>query len=464
MDLKKCQIFTPKDTVKYMLDQIEYRDNIFNKKIIDNSCGTGNFLAEIARRFILDGISQQKSKKTIKKSLQQYIVGFEIDKNLLDECICNLNLVTSEFGIKNVDWNVVNGDGLYVNEEEKYDYVVGNPPYISYLDLDEETRSKTKENFTSCSIGKYDYSYAFIEKGLSLLRPNGKMAMITPANMFKTVFADELRKVMKPDLTHIIDCSSQKIFDNVITTPAITFYEKGCQSNVLIYGTLSNGHIENEKIIEKSSLIGKWNFTNYVSSGDTRFGDLFKASNCIATLANKIFIHQIDNDKLDIDVEPKAIRIAKSPKSEQFKIEQRIIFPYRYINGQLKTYSEKEMNKIFPKTMKYLNANKEKLEERDSDKNAKWYEYGRSQALRHINQEKLLISTIITKKVKVYSLEAEVIPYSGIYIIPKDGASLEDAKLILQTKRFYDYLLTKGVKVSGDSIRISSKDVEEYRY
>ena len=66
--------------------------------------------------------------------------------------------------------------------------------------------------------------------------------------------------------------------------------------------------------------------------------------------------------------------------------------------------------------------------------------------------------------VRVYDLDSSVVPYSGIYIIPRDNSSLDDAKLILQTKRFYEYLLTKGVKVSGDSIRISSKDVEEYRY
>lgn len=90
--------------------------------------------------------------------------------------------------------------------------------------------------------------------------------------------------------------------------------------------------------------------------------------------------------------------------------------------------------------------------------------YGRSQALRHINQSKLLMSTIITKTVRVYVLDSDTVPYSGIYIIPKSNVSLDEARLILQTERFYNYLLTKGVKVSGDSIRVSSKDVEDYMY
>ncbi len=463
MDLNKCQIFTPTHIVKYMLDKIDYTSNVFGKKIIDNSCGTGNILVEVVERFIIDAKKSRKHRQTIKKELESCIFGYDIDPQMVDVCIENLNNVALRFGLKGVRWSIHNKDGLYV--DGSFDYVVGNPPYISYLDLDQETRIKTKEHFNSCAIGKFDYSYAFIEKGLQLLKNGGKMAMITPANMFKTVFAEALRTTIKSELTHIVDCSAVKIFDEVLTSPAITIYEKGNKSNVLIYQEMIKNQIKNETVIEKQSLTGKWNFTSYVESGDRRCGDSFKASNCIATLANKIFIHTVNNQgSLDIDVEDDAVKEAKSPKSEQFGIKQKIIFPYYYENGELKNYTEDEINHKYPKLMEFLSSQKDALTIRDSDKSAQWYEYGRSQALRHINQKKLMISTIITKVVRVYELDSSVVPYSGIYIVSRDNASLDDAKLILQTKRFYEYLLTKGVKVSGDSIRISSKDVEEYRY
>lgn len=463
MDLSKCQIFTPDYIVKYMLDKIDYISNIYGKKIVDNSCGTGNILVEVVERFILDAKKVRKKNKTIKNALESCIYGYDVDPKMVETCIKNLNNVAQSFGIVDINWNIHNQDGLYI--DGAFDYVVGNPPYISYLDLDQETRTKTKHNFKSCNIGKFDYSYAFIEKGLQLLKNYGKMAMITPANMFKTVFAESLRTTIKSALTHIVDCSAVKIFDEVLTSPAITIYKKGNQSNVLIYQEMIKNQIKNETVIDKQSLTGKWNFTSYVESGDRRFGDSFKASNCIATLANKIFIHTVnDQGFLDIDVEDDAVKEAKSPKSEQFGIKQKIIFPYYYENGELKNYTEDEINHKYPKLMEFLSSKKDDLTIRDSDKSAQWYEYGRSQALRHINQKKLMISTIITKVVRVYELDISVVPYSGIYIVPRDNASLDDAKLILQTKRFYEYLLTKGVKVSGDSIRISSKDVEEYRY
>lgn len=465
MNLKDCQIFTPKETVIYMLDLIDYHKGIFGKTVIDNSCGHGNFLVEVVRRFVEDGIQQNISKTKIKTALQKCVWGCDLDEKCVETCIDNLNATVATFGMKNVKWNISKRDGLYLNDDIKFDFVVGNPPYISYLDLDSDARIKTREHFKSCSIGKFDYSYAFIEKGLQILKNNGKMVMITPANMFKTVFAENLRNIIKSDLTLIVDCSAKKIFDEVLTTPAITVYEKGSQANILLYREMHTTGVENERIIDKSTLLGKWSFTDYIPSGERRFGDCFRASNCIATLANKIFIHtQNEQGELDIDVEKGALKDAKSPKSEQFGIKQKIIFPYYYKNGELKNYNEETIIKKFPKLMKYLASKEKELKSRDSDKNAKWYEFGRSQALRHINRSKLLISTIITKSVKVYELDANEVPYSGIYIVPHDNASLEDAKLILQTERFYNYLLTKGVKVSGDSIRISSKDVEEYRY
>ena len=463
MDLSKCQIFTPSHIVKYMLDKIDYTSNVFGKKIIDNSCGTGNILIEVVERFIVDAKKVRRKKPTIKKGLESCIYGYDVDADMVEKCINNLNIVAQRFGLTDIQWNVHHQDGLYI--EGQFDFVVGNPPYISYLDLDKDVREKTKEKFTSCSIGKFDYSYAFIEKGLSCLSANGKMVMLTPSNMFKTVFGENLRNIMKTELMEIIDCSTLDMFDGVLTSPAITVFQKGSNSDIVIYRDKYLNGTETEKFIDKEKLVEKWDFSGFVSNGTRRFGDYFKVSNSIATLSNEIFIHTVNEDNsMDIDVEPSVLRTAKSPKTEQYKIKQKIIFPYKYENGQLVRYEEDYFQKHFPLTYKYLESKKTKLGERDSDDKAKWYEYGRSQALTHLNCEKLLMSTIITRRVRLYKLDVEDIPYSGLYIIPKEKMPLDTAITILQSQQFYNYLLSKGVKERGDSIRISSKDVEEFKF
>ena len=463
MDLKKCQIFTPTNIVNIMLDQIDYKKDILNKTIIDISCGDGQFLKQIVYRIIETCKTLNYSDGEIKAQLENCVYGIEKEDRLVKQCVSNLNEVAKNHHVEDIDWNITCGDGLEALGE--YDFVVGNPPYIAYKDLDIETRKSVKDRFTSCALGKFDYSYAFIEKGLELLKANGQMVYITPGNMFKTVFGQQLRELIKPYLTCVIDCAEEKIFPKALTSPMITLYKKSNFSKFIKYSKLNlNGKIQASKII-KSQLCGKWIFTDYVSAGKRRFGDYFKVSNCVATLSNNIFVHNIDDKgALDIEVEDEILRPAVSPKSLKKNIRQRIIFPYLYENGKLIRYSEEDMRLLFPKALQYLEINKKDLTSRDLDRNAKWFEYGRSQALTHLNNRKLLISSIMTGSVNVYELDEETVPYSGFYIIPKEGSnmSLDFALKMLQSSDMWSYLLSCGIRVNGESVRLSTKDIENY--
>lgn len=64
---KKCQIFTPDGYVKKLLDCIQYCENIYDKNILENSCGDGNILAVIAERYIDDAKAHGLSNQQIKK-------------------------------------------------------------------------------------------------------------------------------------------------------------------------------------------------------------------------------------------------------------------------------------------------------------------------------------------------------------------------------------------------------------
>lgn len=128
-------------------------------------------------------------------------------------------------------------------------------------------------------------------------------------------------------------------------------------------------------------------------------------------------------------------------------------------------YDEDTFKSRFPNAYEYLSAFKDRLDRRDSDKSAKWYEYGRSQALSHLNQEKLLLSTVITNAVEVYHLAADDIPYSGIYITATDEKfSLQDALKVLQSSEFWEYISNQGLSVSGKSKRITCKDINDYQF
>lgn len=475
---RKCQIFTPKENVMQLLDWIGYRRNLYGKKIIENSCGDGQILIEIVHRYIKDCIRNNMNLNQIKIGIETDIYGAEIDPVHYEKCINNLNNIAQTYNIINVNWNIMQKDILQEKLDIKFDYVVGNPPYIKYKLLDEDTRKFVRENFEVCSIGKFDYCYAFIEQGIRSLKENGKMAYLIPNSIFKNVFAQQLRDFIKNNLTDIYDYTTEKLFTkknlesidkDILTSSAVIIIDKSKKTRSVKYHDIVN----NQEIkILKKDLNNKWvfNINNNIEQQNivVRFGDYFKASNTIATLYNKAFVinnyikegnYIITEDNYKI--EKAILKKAVSPRSLNSKTEEKIIFPYYFENEELRRYTEEEIKKNFPYAYEYLEAHKVKLLERKSDISAKWYEYGRSQAISQSNKKKLLLSTVITKEVKVYDLSSDTIPYSGIYIT-SDEENLDRAKEILETEEFLQYVKDIGINASGESIRITSKDINNY--
>lgn len=460
-----CQIFTPPKVVKKMLDILGYTKNLYGNKVLENSCGDGRFLTEIVRRYIEDCRLNGFSDKEICDGLTQDIWAYEIDKDTYNKCIQNLDQVVKEYSISDVNWSVFNADFLQAKLPIDFSFVVGNPPYITYSALSEDSRVFIRKTFTVCKEGKPDYYYAFIESALKCLNKKGRLVYLLPSNFFKTKYASRVRTLLLPFLTDIYDYKGQKIFESAMIASAVIVYDKSIDLSHVVYHDVAD---DVYREFEKNTLKERWIFNTTDSKKTTktmtRFGDHFTASSSIATLYNDAFIINAGSPELK-QIEPKVIRKAVSPKSKLTKQDERIIFPYYFDKtGSLKRYSEKYFISRFPFAAAHLQKYRESLDARDKDKNAAWFEYGRSQAIRHMNQDKLLLSTIITGKVKVTLLNKKAIPYSGIYIIAKNGSSLADAKRILESQSFLEYAKEVGVHVNGTSIRISIRDINNYMF
>ena len=72
------------------------------------------------------------SRTRIKNGLAKDIYGIEIDEEQYKKCIDNLDKVLKRNDIDKVDWKVINADYLKWNTTIKFQYIVGNPPYITY--------------------------------------------------------------------------------------------------------------------------------------------------------------------------------------------------------------------------------------------------------------------------------------------------------------------------------------------
>lgn len=462
--MKKCQIFTPENYVDILLNNADYNENLYGKKILENSCGDGNILSKIVERYILDCRKKGLSPKKISEGLSNDIYGIEIIKGTWKQCIIRLNEILKKEHIPPVDWKIYNTNYFLWIPEVLFSYIIGNPPYITYSEIKRSERQKLKNQFLSCSKGKFDYCYAFIEKSISELEQNGKMSYLIPSSIFKTVFGNNLRSYILPHTTEIIDYSHHKVFSNALVKSSILNIKKNSNNSSIIY------KFDNECInIDKKLLSDKWVFLQTKTFGNKRFGDYFQVSHAVATLYNKAFlITEYSEEKKyycvgKYKIEKELVRPAVSAKSKRYKNNILIIFPYYYRDG-LQRYNEVTFKRKFPYATEYLESFSSELSNRKSDSKSKWFEYGRSQALSTLNQNKLLLSVVISDKVLVYEASENDIPYAGMFITQKKDLPLNEAKKILESSEFLKYALSIGIHMSGNSVRIMSKDIMAYRF
>ena len=343
---KKCQVFTPSDKVFELLDRVEYTTNLYGKKVIENACGDGNILKVIVERYIIDSLKNNISNRDIKKGLEIDIYGAEIDEEHYSKCLDNLEIVANKYEIYGVTWKILNVDILKEKLDIKFDYVIGNPPYIKYKELDNETRMFVKENYEVCANGKFDYCYAFIEASLRCLNVDGKLAYLIPNSIFKNVFAQKLRRFILPTLSKIYDYTTEKLFDSVLTSSAIIISDKGNCREYVEY----NNIVENMSYdIQKTKLGEKWIFDDdekIKSNDEVKFSNYFTAAITVATLLNEAFVLKnfrqsddfiIINDFV-VEKNVKGTRQAVSPRSLNYNKNELIIFPYFYKDNVLQRY------------------------------------------------------------------------------------------------------------------------------
>ena len=297
---------------------------------------------------------------------------------------------------------------------EKFDVVIGNPPYVRIHNIQNEVKNEISD-FDFC-YGMYDLYYAFYEYGLKVMKEDGILLYISPNSFIKNKSGEKLKKYIEKNdlLAYFEDFSDNQKFEGYSTYTCITMLTK-----------------------RRPPIEIPWNKPR------KKVGLSFSSlQNGLATLADSIFI----KDKFE-GLEKECIRPIIKASTGEIK---ECIFPPE---------TEEEL-KQYPNTYAYLLSHKEKLESRSLQGKTKWFQYGRTQGLKNINNEKLVISTTIPQtEIKYKKVGSEYLVYSGLYATAEDLDKLEEE---LKSNDLLDYLIDNGKNMRGGYIQISSTLLKNY--
>ena len=151
-----------------------------NDEIPEPSCGDGSFISAIADRLHEMGASDQ--------SIKHNVTGVELDKVEASKA--------SQYGPNVVQSDFFTYYQKCIDGEKEFDVIVGNPPFIRYQNFEEEYRKvafelMTKHGFQPNRL--MNIWLPFLVLACKALKPDGRVGMVIPAELFQVDYAAEAR-------------------------------------------------------------------------------------------------------------------------------------------------------------------------------------------------------------------------------------------------------------------------------
>lgn len=171
--------YTPEKVVNELIDHlIDTELNLFSKKICDPCCGTGNFLLSLGEK----GIDCEN------------LYGQDIDPISVYLARINVALMAPQISSADLRSKIIIGNTLFETFTQKFDVILGNPPWGSTFSEEDERRCRT---LFKTAIGKSLESYdLFVEKSIEMLDENGILAFVLPEAILSVTAHDSVRKLI----------------------------------------------------------------------------------------------------------------------------------------------------------------------------------------------------------------------------------------------------------------------------
>jgi type I restriction-modification system DNA methylase subunit len=305
------------------------------------------------------------------------------------------------YRINAFDWSDIRRGFGGIMKAGGFDAVIGNPPYLSIQTMNEVAPSSVgyyNDHYDVAGKGNYDVYVVFVERGLSLLQPDGLVGFILPSKFFATDYGEPLRELLssRGALAQIVDFRHGQVFVGATTYTCLLFlssarrdsfqYSIAAPPDALQAGSLEQIEFNTSYLSSAPWVFVRKDERDVLSKLAKHSMPLLSlpcsVSRGSSTGADDVFMLPSSKKRLfaregeSVDIERTILRVPLyATDFGRYRFaparEERVIFPYRLAGAEYRVLEEDELASEFPKTYAYLRSRKKALLKRKQFK--KWF-------------------------------------------------------------------------------------------
>ena len=479
-------MFTRPEVVEYMMREVR-RAGQFRKwsslKILEPSCGDGAFVLPIVDALIAESPDWNDS------ALDGFLSAFDISGQSIGRVKAAVLAKLKDAGCPEPAAKRIlsrwffHEDFLLYETSEKFDVVIGNPPYIRFDNLSKEKQLAYKSRYATFSE-RCDICVPFFERSLSLLSERGVFSFICSNRFVRSSYGKRLRTLIS-DSYHValyLNMEHTQPFEiEVSAYPAIYVIDRRV-GRITHSGEVTSLETTPLKMFRtgvKGSRLSKfdkwyrgeeaWVTTNSAERSEfERIASIFPTIECsgagtqigigVASGADDIYVDPQQNSEIERDC------LLPLVASEDIR-GGRIEWNNRYMLNPYDQNDDRRMRDLskYPKAGAYLMRHADRLKSRYCARMHPddWYRTLDRISYGTLRASKLLLPDIQLGGNVALDERGEYYPHHNVYWITSQSWNLRALCVIMRSSFVTEQLRRLSVQMRGGSIRYQAQNLRK---
>ncbi len=426
-------------------------------RVCDPACGSGAFLIQayefleheyedtIANLNLSERDAERERDAVPDAILRENLFGVDLSEEAVELTRLALWIRTARAGktLADLSHNILRGNSLvddtqvdphaldwsavfpHVLPPGGFDCVVSNPPYVKLQNFRRRQPAVAAwlpGRYRAARTGNFDMYLPFIERGLGLLRPGGRMGLIAPSLWLFNEYGQGLRELIGENraLEQFVDFKSYQVFADATTYTALQFFSTTPHERIAAADASSGdlARLSFYSVDYPAQAAGAWALLadreqQVLGTMRAHSVPLTEAAGAIIvglqTSADAVYhLTKLGSGRYysralgrEVEIENEIMKpLVSGREAVPFTTpptDKYILFPYLVTKNECRLYTSREMAKSFKRCWAYLGENEAVLRARESNKfdDDEWWRFGRHQSIDKQALPKLLVPRLL---------------------------------------------------------------------